>query len=80
MTTTAAAVESAPAAAASKGLKEAWLDAAVQQREASRFLGAIDLFVIWWIVSLAIGLGVLDRRRTSPIATTLIVIYVAIGS
>ena len=46
---------------------------------AARFLGAIDLFVIWWAISLAIGLGVLYRKRTAPIATTLIVIYVSIG-
>jgi hypothetical protein len=42
-------------------------------------LGAVDLFIIWWIVSLAIGLGVLYRRRTAPIATTLMIVYVAIG-
>jgi len=46
---------------------------------AARALGSIDLFLIWWMVSLAIGLGVLYRRRTGPIATTLLVIYVAIG-
>jgi Yip1 domain len=45
----------------------------------ARLLGAIDLFLIWWIVSLAIGLGILYRKRTAPIATTLIVIYVALG-
>jgi hypothetical protein len=45
----------------------------------ARFLGAIDLFVIWWVVSLAIGLAVLYRRRTGPIATTLIVTYAAIA-
>jgi hypothetical protein len=45
----------------------------------ARLLGAVDLFLIWWIVSLAIGLGVLYRKRTAPIATTLLVIYVAIG-
>jgi hypothetical protein len=46
---------------------------------AARLLGSVDLFILWWIVSLAIGLGVLYRKRTAPIATTLIVIYVAIG-
>ena len=46
---------------------------------AARMLGSLDLFLIWWIVSLAIGLGVLYRRRTGPIATTLLVIYAAIG-
>ena len=46
---------------------------------AARMLGSIDLFLIWWMVSLAIGLGVLYRRRTGPIATTLLVVYVTIG-
>ena len=35
----------------------------------ARLLGAIDLFLIWWMVNLAIGLGVLYKRRTGPIAT-----------
>ena len=38
-------------------------------------LGAIDLFVIWWLVSLAIGLSVLYRRRTGPIAWGLLGVY-----
>jgi len=46
---------------------------------AAHLLGAIDLFVIWWAVSLSIGLGVLYRRRTAPIATTIILIYVTVG-
>jgi hypothetical protein len=46
---------------------------------AAQLLGSIDLFLIWWIVSLAIGLGVLYRKRTGTIATTLLVIYVVIG-
>jgi hypothetical protein len=46
---------------------------------AAHALGAVDLFIVWWIISLAIGLGVLYQKRTGPIATTLIVIYVAIG-
>jgi len=45
----------------------------------ARLLGSIDLFVIWWSISLAIGLGVLYRKRTGPIASTLLVIYVTIG-
>ena len=46
---------------------------------AARFLGAIDLFQVWWLVSLSIGLGVLYRKRTGPIATTMLIIYVAIA-
>ena len=45
----------------------------------ARLLGSIDLFLIWWIVSLAIGLGVLYKRRTAPIATTMLVVYGAIA-
>jgi hypothetical protein len=46
---------------------------------AARLLGAIDLFLIWWIVSLAIGLGVLYKRRTAPIATGFLLLYGAIA-
>ena len=45
----------------------------------ARLLGSIDLVFIWWILSLAIGLGVLYRKRTAPIATTMLAVYVAIG-
>ena len=42
----------------------------------------IDLFVVWWVIVLAIGLGVLYRRRTQPIAMTLFGVYavIAIGA
>ncbi len=46
---------------------------------AVRLLGAIDLFLIWWAITLAIGLGVLYKRRTGPIATTILLVYVAIA-
>ena len=46
----------------------------------ARLLGSIDLFVVWWMVSLAIGMGVLYKRRTTPIATTLLAVYVAIAT
>ena len=43
------------------------------------FLGAIDLFLVWWVISLAIGVGVLYRRKTGPIATTFLSLYVVIA-
>jgi Yip1 domain len=43
------------------------------------FLGSIDLFFVWATISLAIGLGVLYKRRTGPIATALLGLYVAIA-
>jgi hypothetical protein len=45
----------------------------------ARLLGSIDLIFIWWILSLAIGLGVLYRKRTAPIAITMFAVYVVIG-
>ena len=45
----------------------------------AKFLGSIDLFLIWWIVSLSIGIGVLYKRRTGGIATSLLGVYVAIA-
>jgi Yip1 domain len=46
---------------------------------AGRLLGTIDVFLIWWIVVLAIGLGVLYRRRTQPIAISLLAVYAVIA-
>jgi hypothetical protein len=45
----------------------------------ARLLGSIDLFQIWWIVSLSIGLGVLFRKRTGPIASGILGVYVVIA-
>jgi len=38
-------------------------------------LAAIDVFIIWSVIVLAIGLAVLYKRRTQPIAITLFSIY-----
>lgn len=38
-------------------------------------LGMADIFLIWWVLALAIGLAVLYRKRTQPIAITLFSIY-----
>jgi hypothetical protein len=45
----------------------------------TRFLGAVDLVYIWWFTSLAIGLGVLYKRRTGPIAMGLLAVYIVIA-
>lgn len=39
------------------------------------FLSAVDLFYIWSVVNLAIGIAVLYKRRTGPIATGFLVFY-----
>jgi Yip1 domain len=49
---------------------------------AARLAGMIDLFLIWWVVVLAMGLAVLYRRRTQPIALSLFGVYalIAVGA
>ena len=41
----------------------------------ARLLGSIDLFYIWWFIALSIGLGVLYRRKTGPIAASFPTLY-----
>jgi Yip1-like protein len=45
----------------------------------ARFLGVIDLFIVWWIVVLAIGISVLYRRPTRSLALTLAGAYVVLA-
>jgi hypothetical protein len=44
-----------------------------------RLAGMIDLFVIWWLFVLAVGVAVLYRRRTQPIALSLFGVYAVIA-
>ena len=46
---------------------------------AGKLAGTVDIFIIWWLIVLAIGLAVLYRRKTQPIATTLFAIYACIA-
>jgi hypothetical protein len=41
-------------------------------------LGAVDLFMLWWILSLSMGLGVLYKRRTGGVATTFTALYIGV--
>jgi hypothetical protein len=42
-------------------------------------LGTIDLFLVWWVVVLGIGLAVLYRRSTKPVIGGLLVVYAVIA-
>ena len=44
-----------------------------------RLLSGVDLFYLWWLMALSIGLAVLWRRETRPIATTLFVVYAGVA-
>ena len=45
----------------------------------ARLLGVVDVFQIWWIASLAIGLAALYRKRTGPIAVAMMSLYIVIA-
>ena len=45
----------------------------------ARLLGAIDLFLIWWLVNVAIGIAVVYKRRTGPVAIGLLSVYAVIA-
>jgi hypothetical protein len=44
-----------------------------------RFLGMIDLVWVWYLIVLAIGLGVLYRRKTSTIALGFFAVYLVVA-
>ncbi len=44
----------------------------------ARVLGMIDLFAVWWIVVLAIGLATLYKRTVSGVTTGLLITYLVI--
>ena len=45
----------------------------------ARFLGAIDLFTVWWAVVLGIGLAILSGRRARNVAVGLVSLYVGVA-
>jgi hypothetical protein len=44
-----------------------------------RFLGMIDLVWVWYLIVLAIGLGVLYRRKTSTVALGFFAVYLVVA-
>jgi hypothetical protein len=44
-----------------------------------KLLGTVELFRVWWMMTLAIGLAVLYRKKTSSMATVLFVAYLVIA-
>lgn len=45
----------------------------------ARFLGMIDVFIVWYVIVLSIGLAVLYRRNTKSVAMVLFGIYAVIA-
>jgi hypothetical protein len=45
----------------------------------ARALAGIDLFTVWWLVSLSIGFGVAFHQRTTRVTLGLLAVYVAVA-
>ena len=50
-----------------------------EQSFAANLLGTVDVFLIWYVIVLAMGLGVLYKRRTQPIAISLLAFYAVVA-
>jgi hypothetical protein len=57
----------------------AWFSTLDEASPVARFLGALDLFVIWWAIVLAIGVAVLYQRRARNVATMFVGVYGALA-
>ena len=56
-----------------------WFSTLDEASPVARFLGALDVFVIWWAIVLAIGVAVLYRRRARTMVITFVGVYAALA-
>jgi hypothetical protein len=56
-----------------------WFPLLDESSPLARFLGLIDLFVVWWAVVLAIGVALLYQRRTARTAAMILGLYAGIA-
>ena len=57
----------------------AWFPSLDEASPVARFLGAIDLFTLWWAVVLGIGVAVLSGRRARTCAVWIVSVYVGLA-
>lgn len=56
-----------------------WFPSLDESSPVARFLGALDLFTLWWAVVLGIGVAVLSGRRARTCAAWIVSVYVGIA-
>ena len=56
-----------------------WVPAVDAASPAARLFGTLDLLVVWWLVVLAIGIGLLYRRSARRLAFTFVGLYVGVA-
>jgi hypothetical protein len=57
----------------------AWFPALDAVSAVGRFVGALDVFVLWWVVLLALGVAALYERRARPLAVTFLGVYAGVA-
>jgi Yip1 domain len=56
-----------------------WFPALDQASPVGRFIGALDVFVIWWVVLLALGVAVLYGRQARTLAAAFLGVYAGVA-
>ena len=56
-----------------------WFPAVDAASLAGRFVGALDVFVLWWVVLLAIGVGILYGRQARSLAAAFLGVYAGVA-
>jgi hypothetical protein len=56
-----------------------WFPAVDAASFAGRFVGALDVFVLWWVVLLAIGVGMLYGRQARSVAAAFLGVYAGLA-
>jgi hypothetical protein len=46
---------------------------------AGRFVGTLDVFVLWWVVLLGVGVGILYERRARSVAVAFLGVYAGLA-
>ena len=56
-----------------------WFPALDATSFAGRFVGTLDVFVLWWVVLLAIGVGILYGRQARSLAAAFLGVYAGLA-
>jgi hypothetical protein len=56
-----------------------WFPALDAASFGGRFVGALDIFVIWWVILLAMGVGILYQRQERTLAAALLGVYFGVA-
>jgi hypothetical protein len=56
-----------------------WFPALDSASFAGRFVGTLDVFVIWWVAVLAVGVGILYGRQVRSLTTAFLGVYAGVA-